>query len=96
MVVGPVASVRPVVAPGTIEKSAQTGDSSNAFVRGLQNVQSSLDNADNLAGQLANGTLTDVHTYTVAATKAELAVQMTVAIRDKALEAYQEIMRMQV
>jgi flagellar hook-basal body complex protein FliE len=59
-------------------------------------VQASLDNADKLANQLATGELTDIHTYMAAATKAELAVQMTVAIRDKAVEAYQEIMRMQV
>jgi flagellar hook-basal body complex protein FliE len=96
MVIPSVSSVRPVTQPTALEKSGASGGSSNAFTRGLENVQASLDNADKLAGQLANGTLTDVHTYTVAATKAELAVQMTVAIRDKAVEAYQEIMRMQV
>lgn len=95
MVIPSVSSIKPVTQPTALEKTTPSG-SSNSFLKGLENVQNSLDTADNLAGQLANGTLTDVHTYTVAATKAELAVQMTVAIRDKALEAYQEIMRMQV
>ena len=95
MVIPSVSSIKPVTQPTALEKTTPSG-SSNSFLKGLENVQNSLDTADNLAGQLANGTLTDVHTYTVAATKAELAVQMTVAIRDKAVEAYQEIMRMQV
>jgi len=96
MVIPSVSAIRPVTAPTTIDKAGAASGSTNTFVKGLENVQASLDNADKLAGQLANGQLTDVHTYMAAATKAELAVQMTVAIRDKAVEAYQEIMRMQV
>ena len=46
--------------------------------------------------KLASGELTDLHEYMAAATKASLAVELTVAIRDKAVEAYQEIMRMQI
>jgi flagellar hook-basal body complex protein FliE len=68
----------------------------NAFTDGLKQVEQSLNNADQLGQQLATGQLNDVHVYMAAASKAELAVQMTVAIRDKAVEAYQEIMRMQV
>ena len=96
MVIPSVSSIKPVSQPTALEKTTPSSGSNNSFLKGLESVQNSLDTADNLAGQLANGTLTDVHTYTVAATKAELAVQMTVAIRDKAVEAYQEIMRMQV
>ena len=96
MVIPPVSSVKPVATTGTIDKPAAASGSSGGFLGGLNEVQASLDNADKLAGQLANGTLTDVHTYMAAATKAELALQMTVAMRDKAIDAYQEIMRMQV
>lgn len=96
MVIPSVSSVRPVTTTGAVDKAGTTSGSSNGFLNGLNDVQASLDNADKLAGQLADGTLTDVHTYMAAATKAELALQMTVAMRDKAVEAYQEIMRMQV
>jgi flagellar hook-basal body complex protein FliE len=101
MITLPISSVRAVTAPTATQGIAGTGGAAgagtgNLFTNALQNVQGSLDNADALAKQLATGELTDVHLYTAAATKAELAVQLTVAVRDRLLEAYQEIMRMQV
>ena len=70
MIVPAVSAARPVSMPTTIDKAGTSAASSNNFVNGLENVQASLDNADKLAGQLASGQLTDVHTYMAAATKA--------------------------
>jgi flagellar hook-basal body complex protein FliE len=52
--------------------------------------------ADSLAGQAVTGQLTNVEDYLTAATEAQLTTQLTVAVRNKAVEAYQEIMRMAV
>lgn len=52
--------------------------------------------ADNLAVQAATGDLTDVHDYTIAASQAALMTELTVAVRNKAVEAFNEIMRMPV
>lgn len=38
----------------------------------------------------------DVHDITIAGEKARLSLELTLQIRNKAIEAYQEIMRMQV
>ncbi|SDY81024.1 flagellar hook-basal body complex protein FliE [Micromonospora pattaloongensis] len=65
------------------------------LAEGLQHVQDLQNRASDLAVQAATGTLTDVHDYTIASTEAGLAVQLTTAIRNKAVEAFQEIMRMQ-
>ena len=45
---------------------------------------------------VATGQITDIHQFTTAAAKAQLGVELTVAVRNRAVEAYQEIMRMQV
>jgi flagellar hook-basal body complex protein FliE len=52
--------------------------------------------ADDAARSLAAGTATDLHTVAIIAEKADLALQLTLQVRNRILEAYQEIMRMQV
>ena len=45
--------------------------------------------------KLATGEADDLHQVMIATEKADLAFQLTVQIRNKVLDAYQEIMRMQ-
>ena len=45
---------------------------------------------------LAAGRVEDISQVVVAAQKADLALQLTLQLRNKATQAYQEIMRMQV
>jgi len=52
--------------------------------------------ADAASAGLVRGEVTDLHQVTIAAEKANLALQLTLEVRQKVLEAYQEIMRMQV
>lgn len=75
---------------------ATNGTSGSAFQKGLDAVSNSVGAADTASAQVATGSATDLHTMTIAATKAQLGVELTVAMRDKAVEAYQEIMRMSV
>jgi len=46
--------------------------------------------------QAATGDLDALHDYTITATEAAVSTQLTTAVRNKALEAFQEIMRMSV
>ena len=63
---------------------------------GLEKLQSVQSTSDNLAVKATTGDLTDVHDYMIAANEASLATQLTVAVRNKAVEAFTEIMRMQI
>jgi flagellar hook-basal body complex protein FliE len=63
--------------------------------RGLESVQASQAKSDDLAVKVADGSLQDPAQYTMAANEASLGLQLTLAVRNKAVEAFQEIMRMQ-
>ncbi|WP_418790250.1 flagellar hook-basal body complex protein FliE [Phosphitispora sp. TUW77] len=52
--------------------------------------------SEELKNNLVTGDLNDLHQVTIAAEKSSLAFQLTLQIRNKVVEAYQEIMRMQV
>ncbi len=67
-----------------------------AFQNALQGVADSLTEADLMSQQAATGELTELSQLTAATAKAELAIQLTVAFRDRAVGAFEEIMRMQI
>ena len=62
----------------------------------IDQLQSTQKTADTLATQAATGDLKDVHDYMIASTEAALATEMVVTIKNKAVEAFNEIMRMPV
>jgi flagellar hook-basal body complex protein FliE len=66
------------------------------LANGVQGLEAMNDKTDTLAVQAATGDLGAIHDYTIAATEASVATQLTVAVRNKAVEAFNEIMRMQV
>jgi flagellar hook-basal body complex protein FliE len=82
------------VAPAGTETVAPSGG--NVFTNMLESLEATQDNADTLAQAAATGNLVDVHNYTIAATEAQLMTQLTVAVRDRAVESFTEIMRMQI
>ena len=61
---------------------------------GLREVEQLDRTASDKAVQAATGDLTDVHDYVIAATQAQLATELTTTVRNKALEAFNDIMRM--
>ena len=52
--------------------------------------------SDAMNAALAAGEVDDISQVVIAGQKAEIALQLTMQVRNKALSAYQELMRMQV
>lgn len=52
--------------------------------------------AEQLNAQLAAGEVDNLHQVTVAAEKASLSLQLALQVRNKVVEAYTEVMRMQI
>jgi flagellar hook-basal body complex protein FliE len=75
---------------------AGLGGAGGATIGRLVDLQRLHGTADDLAVKAVTGQLADPSQYTIAATEATLATQMTVALRNKAVEAYSDIMRMQL
>ena len=97
-----IGGFQPIVAP-TVPTSAPNptqGPTGPAFgqllVNGIEGLEAMQDRTDNLSVKAATGDLAAIHDYTIASTETSVATQLTVAVRNKALEAFSEIMRMQV
>jgi flagellar hook-basal body complex protein FliE len=71
-------------------------DFGSMVASGLEKLQSAQATSDDLAVKATTGDLTDIHDYMIAANEASVATQLTVAVRNKAVEAFTEIMRMQM
>ena len=81
-------------ATGTTSSSGS--DFASALASSLDNLQATQSNADQLATQAATGNLQDVHDYMIASNEASLATQTVVTIKNQAVSAFNEIMRMPV
>lgn len=80
-------------------KSTQEGEgvSFADFLKDAINNVSQLQEDAKVAGdKLVTGEIQDIHSVMIAVEKAELALQFTLAVRNKVLDAYNEIMRMPI
>jgi flagellar hook-basal body complex protein FliE len=95
--IGATGSTSPVARPSTTQPAQDEGTSfGDAITKAVDALSESHAEADRLALQAATGDLNAVHDYTVAATEAQLLTQLTVEVRNRAVEAFNDIMRMQV
>ncbi len=80
---------------GSDEIKGQEGISAfkSIFEEAIDNVRSTDDTLAKRQYELATGQIEDPHTVGIASSEAQLAVDMLVSLRTKALEAYNEIMR---
>jgi len=83
-----------------VTQSNQTSKSDSSFsdvlTNALNQVIDDVETAESLSKQLSTGEVKDLHDVTIAMEKANLGVELTVQVRNKVVEAYQEVMRMQI
>ncbi len=94
-IAGVTGTVPTVPAAPTSPAGASSGGSFDDVLSGVDQLQQLQSNADGLAVQAVTGQLDDVHDYTIAAAQASLSIELTAAVRNKAVDAFNEIMRMQ-
>jgi flagellar hook-basal body complex protein FliE len=74
--------------------ATRSADFASMIGQGLQKVDGLDQTASTKAIQAATGDLTDVHDYVIAAQEAQIATELTTTLRNKALESFNDIMRM--
>ena len=101
MAISPISGSAPIVKVTRSEASEDThGPAGTGFTdavkKAIGEVNKLQTGADKAAVNLASGDIEDVHKAMLAMNKAKLALDFTIQVRNKVIEAYQEIMRMQV
>jgi len=80
-----------------LNKAGEAGPSfTDTLAKSIEEVNHLQKEADQAIEKLASGELQNVHGAMLAVTKADTAFRMTMQVRNKIVEAYQEVMRMQV
>jgi len=96
----PIQGVDAMFMQPTFLKPAETKVAGAGFQTFLQQSIQQVDQAqkvsDQLTAGLVAGNVENVHEVMIAAQKASLSLEMTMQVRNKMVEAYQEVMRMQV
>jgi len=106
MALPPILPISPISVAGAIQPGNATATAGAAVGSGesfastlasqMDAVSAAQGNADQLAVKAATGDLQAIQDYTIASTEAQLLTQLTVTVRNKAVEAFNDIMRMQV
>lgn len=95
---GPLGQAAPTVPMAELSSTREVA--SPAFVdqiaKGLGDVNVQLQRADQLMRQAAAGENVAPHTLMIAMEEAQMSLMLTVEVRNKVVEAYQELMRMQL
>jgi len=95
--IGSITTIEPVKAKADVSEAPGSGASFKELVKdAVSEVNKLQSQADQSAVKLATGELEDVHRAMIDMQKAKLALDLTIQVRNKVIEAYQEIMRMQV
>ena len=100
MTIAPVAAVSGVTATSyldAVQATASTdGSAFGASLTGaVENVQQLQSTSNELTIQAVTGDLDDIHNATLASSRAQVTLELVAAVRNKGVDAFNEIMRMQ-
>lgn len=92
---GAVAVPGASTASGATATSRTSGDFAASLTGAVDNLQQLQSSSNQLAVQAVTGSLDDIHAATIAATRAQVTLEVAAAVRNKGIDAFNEIMRMQ-
>ncbi|MBN1267440.1 MAG: flagellar hook-basal body complex protein FliE [Anaerolineales bacterium] len=81
---------------GSTSQAGSAQNLGNTFKTALEGLSAAENNADTLMERLATGEDVEIHEVMIAMEEADVGFRVAIAVRDKLIESYQEIMRIQV
>lgn len=92
-----VRPLEPLSASGIGSLSVGSGNEFQALLSGaIDNIKSTKEYSDNQVASFLNGEQTDIHQVATSIQKAALTFELALEVRNKMMQAYQEVMRMQI
>jgi flagellar hook-basal body complex protein FliE len=100
MSITPISAIPSIASLTGVQGTQPTGATgatgfANAMSGAVDNLQQLQSTSDTLAIQAVTGSLNDIHAATIAASRAEVTLELAAAVRNKGVDAFNEIMRMQ-
>ena len=95
----PITGITPLsmpAAPSAVESTAHHGEFQKILSGAIDRLESLNNNATDAIQKFITGENEELHTTVLAAQKAEIAFSLGLQVRNKIVDAYQEIMKMQV
>ncbi|MBE3587837.1 MAG: flagellar hook-basal body complex protein FliE [Thermoanaerobacteraceae bacterium] len=89
-------SIIPAESPAAKDKAPASAGFSQMLKQALEEVNNAQVQADRVGLQFLTGRVQDLHQVTIAMEEARIMMSLAVEVRNKMVEAYQEISRMQV
>lgn len=82
--------------PEKLNKSKEKGNFASILKEAIDKVNKLQKRAEQLSNDFAEGKISNIHEVIIEAEKASLALRLTVEVRNRIVEAYRDIMRMQI
>ena len=95
----PISPITPIALPQSIAAAtaaSQSGDFQSVLSSAIGSIESLQNSASDSVQKFLTGQNEELHTTVLATQKAELAFDLGLQVRNKVVDAYQEIMKMQV
>jgi flagellar hook-basal body complex protein FliE len=90
----PTLPTQPATGAGGVGQAGQPGQFGGQVAKAMQDLDNTNKAAEDLAVKAATGDLQDAHDFMIASTRANLATELTVAVRNRAVESFQSVMNM--
>ena len=92
----PISSLTQVSSKNNIQQPESNVPFQNIFQEAIENVKETQKQVDSDIYDLVTGNTDDLHNLMINSTKATMSVELLVQLRNRALDAYSEVMRISV